>query len=117
MKTYKLIPIGVRSRDGRLVALDAALSLPEVFPVRSFDGYEMSLDGYGQNPRLVDGWLVADFALKGIAAELVEAGTHHLSPAFHGTDWEIFEETDTAVMVKGDLTGVVVTPNSENAWS
>lgn len=116
MKTYKLIPIGVRSADGRLIAIDADLRLPDVFPVRTDDGYGMSLDGYGERPRIENGYLVADFTLKGAAAELMARGDHFLSPSFTDFDHEIFEETETAVMIKGELRGVVVMSNEFNPW-
>lgn len=112
----KLAPLGVRGSDGRLIALDADLVLPEVFPVRVFDGYERSIGGRGERARMEDGFLVADFHLKGTAAELIEAGTHTLSPVIHNDDWEVFEEAETAVLVKGELFYAAVTSASNALW-
>lgn len=123
MKTFKIAPVGVRSKDGRLIALDAEPVFPEVFPVRlgDVDGYGYGIAGYGERARIEGGWIVADFTLKSDDREVLHheltSGERFLPASFGFADFEEFPEAETVVMIKGELNGVVILPSPANPWA
>lgn len=103
--------MGTRVEDGRMIALDAELTLPDVFPARIFDGYVQTYVGRGENPRLEEGYLVADFTLEETVDALLDAELHTIGADFWRDDWEHFEDDrlgHVAVLVKAELRGVTI---------
>lgn len=112
---HRLAPIGVDLGDGRLIALDAELILPDVIPARWVTKYDTEYIGRAENIRLRDGFLVADVHFKG--NDLWHPGRYSLAPDWGMTsDWEIFEEKNLAVMVKGELRGLTLVTPEEYPW-
>lgn len=118
MLGHKLAPIGVDLGDGRLIALDAELTLPEVVPIREVRQYDTEYLGRAENARIFEGYVVADIHFKnGFQLLSHRTGLYSLAPDWGmGSDWELFEEKNLAVMVKGELRGLTLDDRDIYPW-
>ena len=114
---HRLAPIGVDLGDGRLIALDADLTLPDVIPAREVFDHSSDYIGRAENIRVVNGNIIGDIHFKeGYWSLGTHSGRHSLAPDWGYADWEHFDEKCLSVMVKGELRGLTLVEPEYYPW-